>query len=132
MSQFFVPYLTYENTLEAAKYYEDVFSGEIGYIMYGKEMPDCPEDQLDSILHLELEVNGNLLYFADGDAKPSDQNILLLAYKDLDEMKESFDKMKEAGEVIRELEDTFWGAVFGMIEDKYGVKWEFHYMKPNE
>ena len=38
--------------------------------------------------------------------------------------------MKDEGKVIRKLEDTFWGAVFGVVEDKYGMKWQFHVSKP--
>ncbi len=26
-----------------------------------------------------------------------------------------------------ELQDTFWGARFGMLKDKFGVDWMFNY-----
>jgi PhnB protein len=67
---------------------------------------------------------------SDGDFKPGSNN-LLLDFKDLENMKQSYEKMKKTGKVIKELADTFWGAIYGLIEDKFGVKWEFHFMKPS-
>jgi len=29
-----------------------------------------------------------------------------------------------------ELQDTFWGARFGMLTDRYGVGWMFNYTLP--
>lgn len=129
MRQFFIPYLTFENSMETATYYKEIFDGEITYIMYGKDTPNCPEDKLNEIMHLELKIKDNYLYFADGDAKNTGQNILLLDYLDLNEMTEQYKRMKEESEVLQELHDTFWGAVFGVLKDKYGFTWEFHYSK---
>jgi PhnB protein len=130
MRQFIIPYLVYDNALEAAKYYKDIFNGEIEYVMYGKDVPNCPIDDLERVFHLELKINGNYIYMSDGDFKPGSNN-LLLDFKDLENMKQSYEKMKKTGKVIKELADTFWGAIYGLIEDKFGVKWEFHFMKPS-
>jgi len=29
-------------------------------------------------------------------------------------------------------QDTFWGAYFGMLTDKFGVNWMFNYDMPNK
>lgn len=130
MRQFIIPYLQFENTMEAANYYKDIFDGEIEYVMYGKDTPNCPEDLLDSIMHLEFKVQDSYIYMGDGKAKPSDQNMLLLDFKDLEKMKVAYNKMLATSKEVRPMEDTFWGAVYGVLEDKYGMKWEFHFMKP--
>lgn len=129
MKQFFIPYLTFENSLEAAEYYRDILDGEITYIMKGSDTPDCPPDKLDMIMHLELKVKDNYIYMGDGPHKPTRQSVLLLDYRDLDEMKSHYEKMKKDSKIIEEMHDTFWGAVFGVLEDKYGFMWEFHFSK---
>lgn len=132
MRQFIIPYLSFENSLEVAKYYERVFDGEIKYIMRGKDVPGYPEDKFEDIVHLELLIQDHYIYMGDYPVKPTDQAMLLLDYKDLDVMKRHYENMKKDGKVEQEMKDTFWGAIFGTIEDKYGMKWEFHYMKPRE
>ncbi|XMB72902.1 VOC family protein [Mycoplasmatota bacterium WC30] len=130
MRQFIIPYLIFENALEVANYYKDIFNGVIEYTMFGKDVPNCPEDELEKVMHLELVIQDQYLYLADGLDKPSNQTMLLLDYKNLDEMKVAYNKMVPSSEVVQELHDTFWGAVFGVLKDKYGMKWEFHFMKP--
>ena len=34
-----------------------------------------------------------------------------------------FDKLSRNGEVIMEPKEMFWGALFGIVRDPYGVKW---------
>ena len=34
-----------------------------------------------------------------------------------------FNKLSEGGKVIMPFEDAFWGSKFGMLEDKFGVRW---------
>ncbi|XFA98749.1 hypothetical protein ACAG96_07715 [Candidatus Izemoplasma sp. B36] len=132
MRQFIIPYLIFKNSYEVAKYYERVFDGKIEYIMYGKDTPNCKEEDLDKIIHLELVVNGNYIYMADGNELPSNQSMLLLDYKNLENMKIAYNNMLPDAKEIMPLKDTFWGAIFGALEDKYGYRWEFHYMKPKK
>ncbi len=127
MKQFIFPYIMFENSMEAAKYYEDIFKGEIVYIMHGKDMPECPEDQLEVVMHLQLDINGHQIYMADAKIEDKGRVHLHLNYTNLDEMKNTFNKLAKDGEVIQDLEETFWGAIFGNIIDKYKVTWQFHY-----
>lgn len=127
MSQFFIPYLSFNNCMEVAEYYRGIFDGEITYIMRGKDMPDCPPDQLEAIMHLEIKIKDNYLYLADAPKKYHQEKLyLLLNYKDLDEQQQHYDKMAKDGEITEEMHDTFWGARFGVIKDKFGISWEFH------
>ncbi len=130
MRQFIIPYLMFKNSLEASEYYKEVFEGEIVYTMFGKDMPDCPKEDLEKVMHLELKVLDNFIYMGDGDQVPSDQTMLLLNYDNLDVMKKHYNNMLKSAKVVQALKDTFWGAVYGVLEDKYGLKWEFHFMKP--
>lgn len=130
MKQFIIPYLMFKNTLEASEYYKEIFDGEIAYTMLGKDMPNCPKEDLDKVMHLELKIQGHFIYMSDGDQLPSDQSMLLLDYDNLETMKKHYQNMGKTSKVVQKLHDTFWGAVYGVLEDKYGLKWEFHFMKP--
>lgn len=127
MEQFFIPYLSFKNAMEVAEYYKKVFGGEITYIMRGKDMPDCPPDKLDDVMHLEIEIKGNHLYMADAPEQYWQEKMyLLLNYKDLDEQLKHYNEMAKEGEITEAMHDTFWGARFGVIKDKFGISWEFH------
>ena len=38
-----------------------------------------------------------------------------------------FEALKEGGAVDMPLQDVFWGARFGILTDKFGVKWMFNF-----
>jgi PhnB protein len=39
----------------------------------------------------------------------------------------TFNAMAEGGTIKMPLQDTFWGARFGMITDKFGFHWMFNH-----
>ncbi len=132
MRQFIYPYILLEDTFEAANYYKDMFNGEITYIMRGKDTPDCPEDKLESVMHLQLKFNDNQIYMAD-QKLPRKSNIELhLDYESKEELIEVFNRFKAESKVVRDIEETFWGALFGVLIDKYGITWQFHYTIPTK
>ena len=128
MRQFVIPYIMISDTLKAIELYKEVFGGEVRYTMYGKDMPNCPEDELDRVMHLEYLLKDNLFYFADSVIEDHGRIQLHLnyAFEDKDEMFASFAKMKEHGTVVAELKEEFWGAVYGLIKDPFGIHWQFH------
>lgn len=40
--------------------------------------------------------------------------------------------MSEGGKVSMPLQDTFWEARFGMLQDKFGVNWMFNCQLQNQ
>ena len=132
MKQFVIPYIMYKDSKAASEYYISVFGGNVRYVMYGKDMPNCPEDQLERIMHLEYVVNDTLFYMGDTEIQDQGRIQLHLSYTSKEDMIKSFNNMKADGEVLQELKEEFWGAVFGVIKDQFGVTWQFHFRKPNE
>ena len=41
----------------------------------------------------------------------------------------AFTKLATGGAVKMELQDTFWGARFGMLTDRFGIEWLFNFDK---
>lgn len=44
----------------------------------------------------------------------------------VEKIDEVFEKMSQGGTVAMALQDTFWGARFGMLQDKFGINWMFN------
>lgn len=44
-----------------------------------------------------------------------------------EEAKRLFDGLSEGGQITMPLEKTFWGALFGMFTDKFGINWMVNY-----
>lgn len=131
MKQFIYPYIMYKNTNEAVEYYKGIFDAKVNYTMLGKDTPNCPEDQLERVMHLELIIEDSLFYMADDEIEDLGRIHLHLDYQDLDNMKKVFEKMKKEGNVLQEIGETYWGAVFGIIKDKFNITWQFHHKLPN-
>ncbi|MBD0332970.1 MAG: VOC family protein [Chitinophagaceae bacterium] len=132
------PYIIFNgNCEEALKFYEKSLGGKIGMISrYADAPPDSTGNmKMDpqKIMHSHLTVDGNLLLMAsDGptDAKDSGIVHLSLDVTDGGTLENIFSTMSEGGRVNMPLQDTFWGARFGMLTDRFGVNWMFNYEKP--
>jgi PhnB protein len=51
---------------------------------------------------------------------------ILLNFTDLEQAREKFAALTAEGKVIMPLEDSFWGATFGIVNDAFGVRWLFN------
>ena len=50
----------------------------------------------------------------------------------LDQINKAFEALSKEADVLMELQDTFWGARYGKLVDKYGVTWDLNYQYPVE
>ena len=126
------PYLNYAgNAAEAIALYERALAAKTESLMRWGEMPgaDCPAAQRDKIMHAELQVGGGQLMICD---EPLDHpravgtNVhVCLHFDDVADMTSKFDALSRGGEVTMPLQETFWGATFGMLTDAFGVRWMF-------
>ena len=54
---------------------------------------------------------------------------LSMNFTDMDSIEKTFKAMSEGATITMELQDTFWGARFGMLTDKFGISWMFNHDK---
>lgn len=133
------PYLNFDGkTEEAFNFYKSVFGGEfIGGLSRFKEAPEgdkLPENEKERIMHVALSLgNGNVLMGSDimpsmGHSLSVGNNCHITIQPDSkEEADRLFNGLSEGGQVTMALEDTFWGAYFGMLTDKFGVQWMVNY-----
>ncbi|NWL88425.1 hypothetical protein DMN77_12590 [Paenibacillus sp. 79R4] len=124
------------NCREAVEYYAQIFETEKPQFMaYGDNPPNpeysLPEAAKNLIMHSRLNINGSNVMFSDvfpGSPFTVGNNISL-AYvsKDIDQVKQLFNKLQDGGSVKMELQETFWSKCYGNLRDKFGIEWQMSY-----
>lgn len=134
-----IPYLIFPNgnCEEALGFYGKALGGQPGHISRFSDAPEQNQMGMapDKIMHTQFMVDGNVLFMAsDGpsDAADSGNVSLSLNFTDSGSIQAAFAALSEGGTVIMPLQDTFWGATFGMLKDKYGIKWMVNYDRPEQ
>ena len=126
-----IPYLIFSgNAEEVMNFYVDTLDAKIELInRFGDSPMPSTEEQKNQILHARFTIGDSLIMTSDGRAGESytgDNISLSVDFSDVNEMKEKFDKLGAGGEITMPVQDTFWGATFGMLTDKYGIHWMFN------
>jgi len=130
-------YLNFDGaTREAMKFYQQSLGGDL-HLMPFSEMPgDYPPEAKDRIMHARL-TNGSAVLMA-SDTMPGmpfqkgTNFAICVNCQSQDELERFFSAISEKGNVTMPLQDTFWGARFGMLTDQFGVNWMFNFEKPKD
>ncbi len=124
-----ITYVTFAGTCEEAiNFYKDALGAEVLMINRMGEGPmEAPEHVKGKIMHARLRIGENILYMSDT-FDPSiivqGNNISLsLQPETVDQTEKLFNNLSAGGTVKMPLQDTFWGARFGMFVDKFGIHW---------
>ena len=129
------PYLNFNGTAaKAIKLYESVLGAKSDNVMRFGDVPEIkatPENK-DRIMHAELHVGAGVFMVSDtmpnSSATPGSTVHVALEFEDVSDMTKKFDALAAGGRVSMPLNDTFWGAKFGMLTDAYGISWMFNCM----
>jgi PhnB protein len=129
-------YLTFNGNCEDAfNFYKSAFGGEFTYVGRYKDMPAtdgqyCPPADGEKIMHVSLPIGGDSVLMGSdssetyGQATVFGNNVSLSINADsranADQL---FNSLSAGGQVKMPLENTFWGAYFGMFTDKFGIHW---------
>jgi len=131
------PYLNFNNnTEEAFNFYKSVFGGEFAMVMRFKDIPaeyKGPAHEDNKIMHISLPIpGGGVLMGSDvpeqmGKVVPGNNIQLSLAPGSREEADKLFNGLSAGGQVTMPMADAFWGAYFGMCEDKFGIRWMINF-----
>ena len=127
-------FLTFDGTFrEARTFYSDARGASLD-MMDASQGPCAPEDA-GRILHARI-CKGNLRLMASDTMSTMPQQIkmgnnftLSLDCENTEEQDDAFARLSSGGTVRMALQDTFWGARFGMLTDKFGVAWMLNFDK---
>lgn len=118
-----VPYLRVPDADAAIAFYRRAFGAELVTAMPG------PDGKLK--MHVELNLNGTRLYFADrrlmgGGAGPNADDVQVVLHLNVPDAVAAAERAIDAGCTERtKVEEQFWGDIYGQVVDPYGFVWAF-------
>lgn len=121
---------------EAMNFYKECLGGKLDF-MTVKDSPmakDMPPDKQGLIMHSTLTLKNSVLIGSDmmrDKAVVGDNVGLSLECESEKEVNDIFSKLEKGGNVFMKPEKQFWGGVFAMVTDKYGIEWMLNFqMEP--
>lgn len=125
-------YLTFDgNCREAFEFYREVFGGEFEMLSTFGESPDdmgVPEELKDAVMHVSLPIGKSVLMGSDnapeGPPLAVGNNFSLSVDAESREHADQLlARLPAGGAVTMPMDETFWGAYFGMCSDRFGINW---------
>ncbi|OHA18569.1 MAG: hypothetical protein A2664_02940 [Candidatus Taylorbacteria bacterium RIFCSPHIGHO2_01_FULL_46_22b] len=130
------PFLRFNDSKcrEAMNFYKECLGGTLDFMtVKGSPMAkDMPAEKQDLIMHSTLTKGDWVLIGSDmmrDKAVVGDNVGVSLDCESEQEIRDIFSKLEKGGEVFMAPEEQFWGAIFGMVTDKYGVEWMLNFQK---
>lgn len=126
-------YLTFNgNCREAMSFYKHCLGGELNMQAVqdspmAAQMPAHVQKQIlhANLVHDEIELMGSDMIGPQGFVHGNNITLCLNCYNET-EVRTYFENLAAGGNITHKLEETFWGALFGMLTDKYGINWMFN------
>ncbi len=130
------PFIRFNNgkCKEAMNFYKDCLGGELDFMTAGESpmAKDMPAEKHDLIMHSTLKKGDLVIIGSDmmrDKAVIGDNVGVALDCTSDEEIKTLFSKLSKGGDVFMPLDEMFWGGVFGLVTDKYGVEWMLNFQK---
>lgn len=129
-------YLTFNgNCREAMNFYKDCLGGELTLQTIGESplADKMPPQMKECILHATLIKDTLVLMGSDmvgenGLKKGNTVSLAINCSSD-EEIRSFYEKLSAGGKKDHALEESFWGATFGDLTDKYGNHWLLNFEK---
>ncbi len=135
-------YLTFDgNCREAFELYRTVFGGEFSVLQtFADGPPDMPVAEADKsrVMHVSLPVGSSVLMGSDRTAASEPPLVagnnfsIAIEGRSREHCDEVFARLSEGGSVQMPLQETFWGAYYGLWTDRFGISWMVNYTLPRD
>jgi PhnB protein len=128
-------YVNFRGTCaEAFRYYEKHLGAKVGMVMTHVQSPDqsriVPEWK-DAVLHANISIGDNELLAADiPNAEPMRSAYLTLRMDSDAEAERVFSALADNGRVLMPIQETFFAARFGQVQDRFGINWMILHERP--
>jgi PhnB protein len=114
---------------EAFKFYEKAIGAKILVLMPYEGTPaesQGPPEWKNKIIHGRLQLADTILYGSDGTPAQQSQSggfSICLHGETPEEAERLYNALKDGGNVIMPIEETFFAHRFAMLKDKFGTPW---------
>lgn len=126
-------YLNFNGTAaEAIALYERALGATVTFLQRFGETPEMAAgpDTANHVMHASLSIGSASLMISDAmpgsTLTPGTNTHVCLQYGDVADVDTQFAAMSEGRRILMPLENTFWGARFGMLVDRFGISWMFN------
>jgi PhnB protein len=130
------PYLNFNGQCRnALTFYQECLEGqlELQKVAESPMATKMPSEKGPLILHGALSKNGHTLLMGSdmiGSALQTGNSIMLCLNCSSDqEINTIFDRLSAGGHVKTPLHQSFWGATYGELKDKFGMDWILNYTR---
>lgn len=138
----------YLNTLgqteEQFRFYGEVFGTEPFAIMRMADVPrqpgqsELPEDEQHALIHIEVEILGGTVLMGTDMLRSMGHELVVgnnvsinLEPESIDEGRRLFDALSDGATEISPLAKMFWGDYWGVLLDRYGIRWMVNVPDPD-
>ena len=128
------------NCREAFEFYRSVFGGDLAVSSTFADGPPeikFSEEEKDRPMHVSLPVGSSVLMGSDTSSSMGPPLVqgsnfsVSVDTQSKEHADEVFTKLSEGGEAKMAMQDTFWGAYFGVCTDRFGVGWMVSFHEPD-
>ena len=134
----FNPYLHFMgNTEQAMTFYKNVFGGEFTIFHRFKDVPGgekMPAEEGEQLIHVSLAINKTTTLMATDTLATMEQHVtagnnfhIHIQAESEAEADRIFTELSIGGKVDMPMNKTFFGAYFGMCQDKFGIYWMINF-----
>ena len=125
------PYLNFDGSAaKAIALYEKALGAKTENVQRFGDVPGGKPENKDRVMHAVLKIGAGVVMLSDtmpGMPFTAEGNQhICLDFDDANDLAARFDALSAGGKITMPLQDTFWGAKFGMLTDAYGVRWMFN------
>lgn len=123
------PYISFKDTTrQAMEFYKQVFGGTLVMNTFKELYPTQDPVEDSKIMHAMLTTDKGLVFMASDTPKtmehrPGANVSMSLSGDDEAELRGYWDKLVEGAAVEMPLGVSPWGDTFGMMTDRFGVRW---------
>lgn len=122
------PYLHFDTeSREAMEFYRSVLGGDLEISTFGDMGAEGPVPPPEGVMHAQLTTpDGFVLMASDGDPERAAGRTAVsvsLSGDDQAKLEGWFTGLAEGGVVEVPFEKQMWGDLFGMVTDRFGVRW---------
>lgn len=117
------------NCAEALRFYETELGGKIGMIATYSQMPGLSGDMArmaEAVLHARITIGDTTMLASDvlpEQFQPIRSVSICIAVDSDAEAGRVYRTLSQGGEVLMELQETFFASSFAEVRDRFGVLW---------
>ena len=128
------PYLTFIGRARSAMvFYSSVFGGELTLQTLKEANAAKSPEQEELIMHAQLISPDGMTLMAsdDPESEVESKNVsIALTGEDATLLRTYWDRLVDGATILAPFETAPWGDTFGMLTDKFGIRWLINAVKP--